>query len=97
MTMIEQTLDTPALTDDRVRALATRVGQVAARFDAEHDRDATFVTEAYDEMHACGYLRLPVPTELGGLGASMRQVVLAEESWAATRARRPSPRRCTCT
>ena len=30
-------------------------------------------------MHACGYLRLPVPTELGGLGASMRQVVLAEE------------------
>ena len=37
------------------------------------------MTEAYDEMHACGYLRLPVPTELGGFGASMRQVVLAEE------------------
>ena len=60
-------------------ALAARVGRVAAAFDAAHDRDATFVTEAYDEMHACGYLRLPVPTELGGLGASMRQVVLAEE------------------
>ena len=79
MTTIEQTIDIPALTDDRVRALATRVGQVAARFDAEHDRDATFVTEAYDEMHACGYLRLPVPPELGGLGASMRHVVIAEE------------------
>ncbi len=67
------------LTDDDVVALAARVGRVAAEFDAGHDRDATFVTEAYDEMHACGYLRLPVPTELGGLGASMRQVVLAEE------------------
>ena len=60
-------------------ALAARVGRVAAEFDAGHDRDATFVTEAYDEMHACGYLRLPVPAELGGLGATMRQVVLAEE------------------
>jgi acyl-CoA dehydrogenase len=67
------------LTDDAARALAARVGRVAAAFDAGHDRDATFVTEAYDEMHACGYLRMPVPTGLGGLGASMRQVVVAEE------------------
>ena len=78
------TTTTPAaapttLTDDDVVALAARVGRVAAAFDAGHDCDATFVTEAYDEMHACGYLRLPVPTELGGLGASMRQVMLAEE------------------
>jgi alkylation response protein AidB-like acyl-CoA dehydrogenase len=78
------TTTTPApvqttVTDDDVVALAARVGRVAAEFDAGHDRDASFVTEAYDEMHACGYLRLPVPVELGGLGASMRQVVLAEE------------------
>ncbi len=78
------TTTTPAaapttLTDDDVVALAARVGRVAAAFDAGHDCDATFVTEAYDEMHACGYLRLPVPTELGGLGASVRQVMLAEE------------------
>ena len=65
--------------DDDVVALAARVGRVAAEFDAGHDRDASFVTEAYDEMHACGYLRLPVPATLGGLGATMRQVVLAEE------------------
>ena len=74
------TLDSPtALTDDDVRELAARVGRVAAEFDAEHDRDATFVTEAYAEMAACGYLSLPVPVELGGRGASLRQVVLAEE------------------
>ena len=73
-----------ALTDAAVLALAARAGRAAAPFDAEHDRDATFVTEAYADMAASGYLRLAVPQELGGLGASMRQVVLAEEelgSW----------------
>ena len=81
MTILDISPDTTTgpITDEDVVALAARVGRVAARFDAGHDRDASFVTEAYDEMHACGYLRLPVPVELGGLGASMRQVVLAEE------------------
>lgn len=78
-TTLEKSPATPTLTDADVLALAARVGRVAAQFDAGHDRDATFVTEAYDEAHACGYLRLPVPVELGGLGASLRQVVLAEE------------------
>lgn len=75
------TITTPAtaITDDDVRALAARVGAVAAAHDAAHDLDATFVTEAYAEMAESGYLRLAVPVELGGLGASMRQVVLAEE------------------
>jgi len=74
------TLHSPtALTDDDVRELADRVGRVAREFDADHDRDATFVTEAYAEMKSCGYLSLPVPVELGGRGASLRQVVLAEE------------------
>lgn len=66
------------ITDDEVVALAADAGRVAATFDAEHDRDATFVTEAYDHMHASGYLALPVPVELGGRGASMRQVVLGQ-------------------
>lgn len=67
------------LHDDDVVALAAEVGRVAAPFDAGHDRDATFVTEAYAAMAELGYLRLPVPVELGGLGATMRQVLLAEE------------------
>ncbi len=81
MTTLETPPDTTTrpITDDEALALAARVGRVAAEFDAGHDRDATFVSEAYEEAHACGYLRLAVPTELGGLGASMRQVVLAEE------------------
>jgi acyl-CoA dehydrogenase len=69
------TLDT---TDTRFVDLAARVGAVAAEHAAAHDRDATFVTEAYDAMRAHGYLALAVPAELGGLGASMRQVCHAQ-------------------
>lgn len=75
---------TRTLTDEDVLALATQVGREAAPHDPVHDVDATFVTEAYAAMHASGYLSLPVPTELGGRGASMRQLVLAQEelgSW----------------
>ena len=73
-------LDSPpqTLTDTHAVALAARMGVVAAEHDAGHDRDATFVTEAYDAMHAAGYLRLAVPTDLGGAGATMRQLVLAQ-------------------
>ncbi|MCX6464481.1 MAG: acyl-CoA dehydrogenase family protein, partial [Pseudonocardiales bacterium] len=69
----------PAPTDDAVRDLAAGIGRIAAAHDAEHDRDATFVTEAYAAMAEQGYLRLAVPAELGGMGASLRQVLLAEE------------------
>jgi alkylation response protein AidB-like acyl-CoA dehydrogenase len=74
----------PRIGDDEVLALAAGIGRVAAESDAGHDRDATFVTEAYAAMAERGYLRLAVPVELGGLGATVRQVVLAEEelgSW----------------
>ena len=64
--------------DDRFVSLAAEVGAVAAAHADEHDRDATFVSEAYDAMRANGYLRLAVPEELGGLGASIRQVCYAQ-------------------
>lgn len=85
----QSTMNRIALTDEDVTALAAGIGRVAAPFDAEHDLDATFVTEAYAEMAATGYLRLPVPVELGGLGATWRQVVIAEEelgSWSGSAA-----------
>jgi acyl-CoA dehydrogenase len=58
--------------------LAERVGAVAAEHAAEHDRDATFVAEAYAAMRENGYLALTVPKELGGLGATMRQACYAQ-------------------
>jgi alkylation response protein AidB-like acyl-CoA dehydrogenase len=70
---------TPVRADDDVFVdLATKVGEVAAAHADEHDRDASFVAPAYEAMRATGYLRLAVPTELGGLGATMRQVCYAQ-------------------
>ena len=57
-------------TDEQVLSLAAEVGRRAAEHDAEHDRDATFVTEAYLAMAETGYLAIAVPVELGGGGAT---------------------------
>jgi alkylation response protein AidB-like acyl-CoA dehydrogenase len=75
VTAMTSTLDA---TDTQFVELARTVGAVAAAHAADHDRDATFVTEAYAAMREHGYLALAVPTELGGLGASMRQVCHAQ-------------------
>lgn len=58
--------------------LARTIGAVAAAHAEEHDRDASFVAPAYAAMREHGYLKLPVPTELGGLGATIRQVCYAQ-------------------
>jgi acyl-CoA dehydrogenase len=80
MTTTEQV---PALDAERefitmAAELGSRIGQHAA----DHDRDGTFVSEAYDEMRASGYLALAVPTELGGKGATIRQVAMAQRELA---------------
>lgn len=64
--------------DDRFVPLAAEIGAIAAEHAADHDRDATFVTEAYEAMRSTGYLALVVPTELGGLGATARQACFAQ-------------------
>lgn len=76
------TLTASPRTDLYFLDLAAEVGHVAAATDAEHDRDATFVTEAYAAMAANGYLAIAVPAELGGGGATWRQVTLAEHELA---------------
>ena len=58
--------------------LAAELGADFAARAAEHDRDNTFVTENFQRMEEAGYLRLAVPAELGGLGATMRQVCFAQ-------------------
>jgi alkylation response protein AidB-like acyl-CoA dehydrogenase len=64
--------------DDRFVPLAAELAQEFAPRAAEHDRDNTFVQENYERIRSSGYSRLAVPEELGGLGASMRQVVYAQ-------------------
>ena len=73
------TFPIPVRTDDtRFVELAARIGAVAAEHAAGHDRDATFVAEAYAAMREHGYLTLAVPEDLGGLGATWRQACYAQ-------------------
>lgn len=50
---------------------------------AQHDLDSSFPHENYDAMRASGYLGLSVPKELGGLGASLIEMCVAQERLAA--------------
>jgi alkylation response protein AidB-like acyl-CoA dehydrogenase len=63
-------------------AWADELGAKIAPHAADHDRDGSFVTEAYDLLKSSGYLALAVPTELGGHGATIRQVAMAQRALA---------------
>lgn len=68
---------TPLLTE-RQGELVELAGQLAGQFAkraAEHDRDNTFPHENYADLRAAGLLRLTVPTELGGQGATLAEVL----------------------
>jgi alkylation response protein AidB-like acyl-CoA dehydrogenase len=57
--------------------LACSAAQVAAEHAARHDRDATFPIEGLAELARSGFLALTVPRPLGGQGASVAEMVLA--------------------
>jgi acyl-CoA dehydrogenase len=63
-------------------AWAAELGAKIAPFAAAHDRDGTFVTEAFDLFKSSGYLALAVPVELGGHGATIGQVAMAQRELA---------------
>jgi acyl-CoA dehydrogenase len=63
-------------------AWAASLGAQAAEYSVGHDREGTFVTEAYDLLRSSGYLALAVPEELGGRGATIRQVSMAQRELA---------------
>lgn len=47
---------------------------------ADLDRDGGFPAENYERMEETGYLRGPVPRELGGLGADLPEVATAQRA-----------------
>jgi alkylation response protein AidB-like acyl-CoA dehydrogenase len=59
--------------------LAAKLADVFAERAAEHDRDNTFPFENYDDMRDSGFLRLTLPEELGGLGATQAEAIPAIE------------------
>ncbi|HEY8092609.1 MAG TPA: acyl-CoA dehydrogenase family protein [Acidimicrobiales bacterium] len=63
-------------------AWAAELGAAITEQSADHDRDGSFVHEAYDLMRSSGYLALAVPEELGGRGATIREVAMAQRELA---------------
>ena len=63
-------------------AWAAELGAQIGRHSEQHDREGTFVSEAYELLRSSGYLALAVPTELGGHGATIRQVAMAQRELA---------------
>jgi alkylation response protein AidB-like acyl-CoA dehydrogenase len=57
---------TEVLTDDMLARFAKRA--------PAYDRDNVFFSDDFDELRQAGYLRLAVPTELGGAGMSLAGV-----------------------
>ncbi len=64
--------------DDRFVPLAAELGARVAERAAEHDRENTFVEENFALLRQSGYTALAIPEELGGLGATLRQVCYAQ-------------------
>jgi acyl-CoA dehydrogenase len=68
--------------DDRFVGLAAELAEQFAARAAQHDRDNTFVADNFEALRASRYTALAVPTALGGLGATMRQVCYAQATLA---------------
>jgi alkylation response protein AidB-like acyl-CoA dehydrogenase len=64
--------------DDAFVALAAGLGEEFAPRAADLDRENRFATENFERLRSSGFSALAVPTELGGLGASIRQACYAQ-------------------
>ena len=55
--------------------IAGKLADTFAERATEHDRENTFPAENYDDLRAAGFLKLTVPAELGGQGATLAELV----------------------
>ena len=76
------TRETDTEREQEVVAWASDLGRQIGEHAERHDRDGTFVVEAYRLLADSGYLALAVPEELGGRGATVRQVAMAQRELA---------------
>jgi alkylation response protein AidB-like acyl-CoA dehydrogenase len=63
-------------------ARAAAVGPILAANAEAHDRDGTWVHESFEALRDAGLLKIAVPTELGGDGATVRQVAMVQRELA---------------
>ncbi|HWL41292.1 MAG TPA: acyl-CoA dehydrogenase family protein [Ilumatobacter sp.] len=76
MTILDQ--PTPTTTAAKLVARAAAIGPVLATHAGEHDRDGTWVAPAYDALRDAGLLTIGVPVELGGAGATIRDLAAVQ-------------------
>jgi alkylation response protein AidB-like acyl-CoA dehydrogenase len=74
------TIDLSPTTD--LVARATTVGRTIEANSSRHDLDGTFVTEAYELLRSEGLLAMAVPVELGGGGATLREIASVQRELA---------------
>lgn len=67
---------------DRFVPWAAELGAQVTEHAARHDREGTFVDEGFAALRDAGYLALAVPEELGGHGATIREVTWAQAEMA---------------
>ena len=67
------------MADRSIIALANRLSDRFAARAAGHERDGTFPFDDWRDMHETGYLRLVIPREYGGGGASVLDMTVAQE------------------
>ncbi|WP_431285461.1 acyl-CoA dehydrogenase family protein [Humitalea sp. 24SJ18S-53] len=60
----------PIVSDEMLRGFAGR--------RARYDRENSFFQQDFDELKAAGYLKMPVPRELGGAGMTLAEVCRAQ-------------------
>ena len=81
-TELDTNTDPDPDTEARLVARAAACGPVLAEHAARHDRDGTWVAESFQHVKDAGLLTIAVPTELGGEGATIRQVAMVQRELA---------------
>jgi alkylation response protein AidB-like acyl-CoA dehydrogenase len=64
--MTAPAIERPIITDDDIARFGGRA--------ADYDRENRFFSEDFEELRAAGYLKLPIPKDLGGHGMSVAEV-----------------------
>jgi alkylation response protein AidB-like acyl-CoA dehydrogenase len=70
------------LASDDLVARARSLSPILVEHAARHDLEGSFVTEAVDALRAAGLLRVAVPVELGGDGASISDLAAIQRELA---------------
>jgi len=82
MTTVQSSTPDTLADIDQFVPLASELGAQFSPYSEGHDRDGSFVEEAFAVLREAGYLSLAVPTELGGMGATIGQVAAAQAEMA---------------